>query len=356
MIRRQDSIPVLLLTGFLGSGKTSLLNHLLKNKQGLKIGVLVNDFGDLNIDASLVSAQSEQTLELSNGCICCAIADEDLDDALSQLAYRGSSLDYIIIEASGVANPAELASLIRLSPNRYSHFDTLVVLVDGANFAENNQKSPQAAESLAVADLVVINKTDLIGPKELTETKKAVKLAAPKARILTSQHGRVDWRLFLQKKTTANSEVISESNKPKEEAKPATDHGHDHDHDHDHYHDHGHDPHPEFSSLSFASSKPLDPKLFEEWMKNLDQTIFRAKGIIFFGIKGADQKFIFQAVGSRAELKLDEWRINEKPKTQILLIGLGFEKEEKTKELEGLVDKNPDNITAETLMDIFRYK
>ena len=109
LMPRRRSIPILVLTGFLGSGKTTLLNHLLANNRGLRVGVLINDFGEINIDSMLVSAQTDTALELSNGCICCQIDGEDVDDAIAQLAQRGSQLDYIIIEASGVADPAELA-------------------------------------------------------------------------------------------------------------------------------------------------------------------------------------------------------------------------------------------------------
>ncbi len=141
---RRRSIPILVLTGFLGSGKTTLLNHLLANNQGLRIGVLINDFGEINIDSMLVSVQTDTALELSNGCICCQVDDEMVDDAIAQLAQRGSQLDYIVIEASGVADPAELATMIRLKKSEYSHFDTLVTIVDGLNFEKNNQAQPKA--------------------------------------------------------------------------------------------------------------------------------------------------------------------------------------------------------------------
>ncbi len=135
---RRNSIPILLLTGFLGAGKTSLLNHLLRNDQNLKIGVIINDFGEINIDSMLVSAQTDTTLELSNGCICCSLEGESLDDAIGQLAHLGSRLDYIIVEASGLAEPRELATMLRLLKNNYAHFDALVSVVDGINFEKNN--------------------------------------------------------------------------------------------------------------------------------------------------------------------------------------------------------------------------
>ena len=337
----------MILTGFLGSGKTTLLNHLLANNHGLRVGVLINDFGEINIDSMLVSAQTDTALELSNGCICCQIDDEDVDDAIAQLVQRGSQLDYIIIEASGVADPAELATMIRLKKSESTHFDTLVTVVDGLNFAKNNQAQPKAAESLGIADVVVISKTDLIDQDKLGEVKKGIAMAAPKARTIEATHGRVDWRLLLDLK-----------NKPSKQLNLAAakhDHHHDHDHDHDD-HDHHHDHHPHFQSVSFSTEKPLDPAKFEAWAKDLPAAIFRSKGIIFFGLKGAEQKFIFQAVGSRYELKLDEWRQDETPQTQMVVIGLDFDQDKAKKQLEDLVDPDPDTITADTLMDIFQYR
>ena len=331
---RRRSIPILVLTGFLGSGKTTLLNHLLANNQGLRVGVLINDFGEINIDSMLVSVQTDTALELSNGCICCQVDDDMVDDAIAQLAQRGSQLDYIVIEASGIADPAELATMIRLKKSEYSHFDTLVTIVDGLNFEKNNQVQPHAVDSLAIADLIIINKTDLIDAKKLKEIKKGIGLAAPKARIVDSVHGRVDWRLLLDLQS-----------KPSQQLNLANRQNNDHDHHH-----------PHFQSVSFQTEKPLDPAKFEAWAKALAANIFRSKGIIFFGLKGAEQKFIFQAVGSRYQLKLDEWREDETPKTQLVVIGLDFDPDSIKKQLEGIIDPDPDSITADTLMDIFQYR
>ena len=331
---RRRSIPILVLTGFLGSGKTTLLNHLLANNQGLRIGVLINDFGEINIDSMLVSVQTDTALELSNGCICCQVDDEMVDDAIAQLAQRGSQLDYIVIEASGVADPAELATMIRLKKSEYSHFDTLVTIVDGLNFEKNNQAQPKAPDSLAIADLIIINKTDLIDDDKLKEIKQGIGLVAPKARVVDSVQGRVDWRLLLDLRSKP-SQQLNLAAKDRSQ--------------HDHHH-------PHFQSVSFQTDRPLDPTKFEAWAKALAANIFRSKGIVFFGLKGAEQKFIFQAVGSRYQLKLDEWREDEKPQTQLVVIGLEFDPDQIKKQLEGLVDPDPDTITADTLMDIFQYR
>ena len=177
---RRNSIPILLLTGFLGAGKTSLLNHLLGNDEGLKIGVIINDFGEVNIDSMLVTAQTDTALELSNGCICCSLEGENLDDAIGQLAHQGSRLDYIVVEASGLAEPKELATMLRLLKNNYAHFDALVSVVDADNFEKNNQTNENAVSDLAVSDIVIVNKVDLVDAAKLADIRKAIRLANPR--------------------------------------------------------------------------------------------------------------------------------------------------------------------------------
>ena len=333
-MRRSDSIPILLLSGFLGSGKTTLLNHLLSNAQGLKVGVVINDFGQVNIDSLLVTAQTEDTLELSNGCICCSVEDGQLDNALGQLAHQGSQLDYIIVEASGLAEPRELATMLRLMKNNYCHFDSLVSLVDGANFDKNRQAHKSGFKDLEIADVVIINKADLVTKKQLDEIKQAVKMIAPQARLLQAEQAQVDWRLLLE----VNQDKVSQQLK----LKPANNH-------HSHLHH-------QFQSVSFETDKPLDWRKFEAWADGLASNIFRAKGVIDFGAKGAYQRFVFQAVGQRHSLKLDEWQPSETPATQLVVIGTELAEAQLKQQLKQLIDKQPDDVRQETLIDIFKYR
>ncbi len=331
---RSNSIPILLLTGFLGAGKTSLLNNLLRNNQGFKIGVIVNDFGKINIDSMLVSAQTDAALELSNGCICCSLEGESLDDAIGQLAHQGSRLDYIIIEASGLAEPRELATMLRLQKNNYAHFDALINIVDGANFKKNNLAAKNALQDLSVADLIIINKVDLIDAKELADIKRSIRLVAAKSRLLEASHGQIDFRLLLDFKEKASEQLGL--------AQPT-------EHDHQHLHE-------TFQAVDLSTDQPLDPQKFEAWAENLSEDIFRSKGIIFFGAKGVHQKFIFQAVGGRWSLKLDEWDFNQEPRTELIVIGINFDQKKMEKQLQTLIDDQPDDISAATIMDIFKYK
>lgn len=340
MVNRTNSIPILLLTGFLGVGKTSLLNNLLKNTDGLKVGVIVNDFGKVNIDAMLVSAQTDTQIDLSNGCICCSVGEGELDDAISQLAHKGSLLDYIVIEASGLAEPGDLATVLRLMKNEYAHFDSVVTVVDALNFAKNNKVHATALENLSLADIIVINKVDLVSKKEVEDIEQGIAMVAPKARTIRSVNGVVDTKLLLESGGSQKDMQLSLSNHH------SSDHSHD---DHEHLHD-------TFTSVSFETTKPLDPVAFEGWAKDLPSNIFRAKGVCFFGMKGVGQKYIFQAVGKRYELKLDEWAGHEQPKTSLVVIGKNLDEASQQKQLESLVDDTPDDINADNLMDIFKYK
>lgn len=336
---RTNSIPILVITGFLGSGKTTLLNHLLTNQVGLKIGVLINDFGDINVDSLLVSQQTDKKLELSNGCICCSVDDGDLADAISQLANSKSRLDYIVIEASGLAEPRELASFIKYKQNQYAHFDSLVTVVDAMNFKKNNQAHPSALEQLLIADIIIINKISEVSASVAKDIEQVVRLASPKASVVTTDNAIVPIELLLD---PGSSKVKDESQLSLVDMAKKT-------HNHQHVHD-------QFSSQTFTSAKPLDPEAFEAWANQMPDNIYRAKGIVDFGMKGVGQKFQFQAVGKRWGLKLDEWAADESPKTTIVIIGKDLEGNLVSQLINQLVDKNPDNINAETLMDIYKYK
>lgn len=334
MITRTDSIPIILLAGFLGSGKTSLLNNLLAQSRGLKIGVIVNDFGKINIDNLLVSAQTDTSLELNNGCICCSVEDGELDDAVGQLAHRGSSLDLIVIEASGLAEPKELVALLQMMGNQYSHFESLVTVVDAANFEHNNKQSASSLENLSISDFVIINKVDLVSKKQLKDIETVISLASPNVRILRSEHGKVDINLLVDARKATSPKVQLPLHSEEE---------------HSHLHD-------EFSSVEFTSKKPLDHELFLKWADSLPTNVFRAKGICYFGMKGLGQKYIFQAVGPRYDIKLDEWTSSEEPQTTLVVIGKDLDKSKTLKALEATIDSLPDDINSETIIDIFKYK
>ncbi len=336
----EKKIPILAIVGFLGSGKTSLLNHILQNNQGLKIAVIVNDFGAINIDAMLVAKQTDSQLELSNGCICCAVEDSGLDDAISQLAHAGSLIDYIIIEASGLAEPTDLARILEASKNKYARLDSILAVIDAETVLDMSEKHPSFFKQLGIADTIVLNKIDLASASKQKKVKGYLKFLNERARIIEAEHGQIDTRLILD---------IDASNKRDGMQGEQLQLGHSHEHgEHRHLHDH-------FTKTTFSSRKPIDPKAFELYMKEgIDTAVYRAKGFVYFGMKGLEQKYVFQLVGNRFTLKAEDWR-GHIPETELVFIGEAFDIEKLQNDLEKLIDTSPDDI-AGNLMDIHAYR
>lgn len=333
MYGRKKYIPILAIVGFLGSGKTTLLNHLLKNQSGYKIGVIVNDFGQVNIDSMLVARQTDQQLELSNGCICCTLEGNSLDDAIGQLAHAGSSIDFIVIEASGLAEPKELLRLLMSSKNAYARFDGLISVIDAGQIMDTNEKHPGFVEQLMLADIAILNKTDLISAKKSKDIEGYLRFINPSIHLIKTTHGAVAPDLLFGTTTKKTSTQLSL--------------GHDEHHD-DHLH-------ASYKTESFTTAKPIDPQKWEVFQSQIDKTIFRAKGFLFFGMKGLGQKYVYQKVGNRTEMKLDEW-LNETPSTNLVFIGTDFDSAKLRSSLEALEDDNPDNLTNETIMDVLKYR
>lgn len=337
MSARKQYIPIMAIVGFLGSGKTTLLNQILKDSGGLKIGVIVNDFGDINIDSMLVARQTDSQLELSNGCICCSMEGDSLDDAVGQLAHAGSTVDYIIIEASGLAEPRELTRLLTNSKNQYARFDSLVAVVDASNVLDTKEKHPAFMQQLELADIIIVSKVDLVSAKQLKEVEGYLEFINSNARVLKVENGAVDARLLLAPdKVGMGSSQLKLGEQSEHE-------------------DHSTHLHHTYQKVSFSSNQELDPQDFEEFMAVLPGGIYRAKGFIYFGMKGLGQKYILQAVGPRYELKLDEW-LGQPPRTDLVFIGTGFNEAELKTQLDSLIDKTPENLTNDTIMDILKYK
>jgi G3E family GTPase len=326
------------IVGFLGSGKTTLLNHILNENQGLKIGVIVNDFGDINIDSMLVARQTDQELELSNGCICCTLEGNSLDDAIGQLAHAGSTIDYVVIEASGLAEPKELLRLLVNSKNDYARFDSLIAVVDASNVLETKEKHPGFMEQLGLADIIVLNKVDLVDKKKLSEVEGYLGFINERAHVLKTENGKLDSRLLL-----APDKIFDRSNQTTQLSLSTPEENHD-----THLHH-------TYQKLSFSTAEPIDPKKWEEFIATLPRTVYRAKGFLYFGMKGLGQKFLFQLVGSRNEMKLDDW-LGQPPKTDVVFIGSDFDEHLLRQQLDSLIDATPDDLSDGTIMDVLDYK
>lgn len=276
---------MLAVAGHLGAGKTTLLNHLLRNSRGVRIGALVNDFGAVNIDAMLVAGQVDAMASLSNGCICCAVDDDEVSEMLGKLAAVKPRLDLIVVEASGVAEPAALARTLVVADDPRFHYAGLVLVLDGLQ--------PDLSHGLPIADLVVLNKasscTDVDG---LVTRIREFNARVP---VLTTDFARIDPELLIDPPERAPQAQLSFD-------ELLYDH-----HDHDH---------PEYQSVEFRTDAAVNPRLFMEFLRDRPEGLYRAKGFVDFGA----QRFLLQLVGS--SLRFEKRRAGG---TELVLIGTGMD-------------------------------
>ena len=314
-------MPVTIITGFLGSGKTTLLNQILKNRQDLKVAVLVNEFGDINIDSQLLISTEDDMVELSNGCICCTIND-GLVDAVYRVLEREDRIDCMVIETTGVADPLPIIlTFLGTELRDFTRLDSVLTVVDSETFTPEHFDSEAAFKQVAFADIVLLNKTDLAPQEKVDELEAYIRTVKEGARILHSQHGAVPLPLILGVELTSAKNFNDLETEEK--------HEHEHDHHHEHHEHHGHEHHHHgheshhldndgFVSISFQSDRPFDVHKFQEFLtEKMPFDVFRAKGILWF--QDSPMRHIFQLSGPRYELDADEWVAA--PNNQLVVIG-----------------------------------
>lgn len=319
-------LPVTIITGFLGSGKTTLLNHILNNQKGMRTAVLVNEFGEISIDAELIVSSEEDLVELNNGCICCTIRD-DIAESVLRLMERSDKIDYLVVETTGLADPLPVA-LTFLGPELrdLTRLDSIITLVDATNFAPDLFNSDVAYSQIAYGDVILLNKTDLVEEAEIERLEKRIREIKEDARILRTVNSAVPLELIL------DTDLFQASSLPQEEAHDHDSHDH-HDHEHDHDHHHSHHSHIEadgFNSLAFESDQPFSLDAFQNFLNELPDAVFRAKGVLWF--EESPERHIFHLSGRRYTLSSDEWP--RQPKNQLVLIGQRLDTAQLRKKLQ----------------------
>ncbi|MGI9293260.1 MAG: CobW family GTP-binding protein [Pseudomonadales bacterium] len=297
-----EKIPITIISGFLGSGKTTLLNHILTESHGRRIAVLVNDFGEINIDAELITNISGETISLANGCVCCTIRG-DLVNTVTELLEAPELPEHIVIEVSGVSDPNAAAMSFVMSTTLAAQvqLDGIISVVDADQFDSlSNKYRAHAADQVEASDVVIFNKTDLASNSQLEELKTWARETAPAARTLEAVNCVVPLPMILG---TGHSQIVPDS--------PPEAHS-----EHEHENDHS----KEFSTSSWVSHNPLGFKAIYTAFKTLSLDIFRAKGFLYLG-EVPDKCVIVQMVGRRVTLSKGPAWDGETPISRIVVIG-----------------------------------
>ena len=354
---KQKEIPILLLTGYLGSGKTTLVNRILANKRGIRFAVIVNDIGEVNIDAALiqkggvVGKKDDSLVALQNGCICCTLK-MDLVEQLKEIVDM-KRFDYIVIEASGICEPAPIAQTICSIPslgpqyikNGILRLDSIVTVVDalrmkdefanGSDLMKSNLDEEDLAslviQQIEFCNIILLNKAAEVEPKELEHLKQIIRAIQPKAEIFECNYGDIDLDLIVNThkfdwETVATSagwiqEIEAERNGEEDEHEEHEHHHHDdehehhhhddHDHDHDHCHHHDHDHDHEggeveeygIGTFVYYRRKAFDLALFDEFVaRKWPRDVVRAKGICYFADE-PDMCYVFEQAGQQKTVK-----------------------------------------------------
>ncbi|MBB4186096.1 CobW family GTP-binding protein [Sinorhizobium terangae] len=340
----QKPIPVTVLTGYLGAGKTTLLNRILSENHGRKYAVIVNEFGEIGIDNDLIVESDEEIYEMNNGCVCCTVRG-DLIRVVEGLMRRPGRFDAIIVETTGLADPVPVAQTFFMDDDvrAKTELDAVVALVDAKHLPLRLKDSREAEDQIAFADVVLLNKTDLVTPEELERIEATVRIINPSARIYRTQRSEIDLTKVLdqgafnlERALENDPHFLDQDEHDDHVCGPECDHDHDHHHDHDHdhhHHHHDHGPSPihdvTVQSISLRGGE-MNPDRFFPWIQKITQTdgpnILRLKGIIAFA--GDAERYVVQGVHMIIEGDHQRaWKDGEKRETRLVFIGRDLDRE-----------------------------
>ncbi|MGJ0392346.1 MAG: CobW family GTP-binding protein [Methylocystis sp.] len=367
-----DKIPVTVITGYLGAGKTTLLNRILTEEHGRRYAVIVNEFGEIGIDNDLVVGADEEVFEMNNGCICCTVRG-DLIRIIEGLMRRRGKFDAIIVETTGLADPAPVAQtfFVDADVKDAARLDAVVTMADAKWLSERLKDAPEAKTQIAFADVVILNKTDLVTSEELDEIEARIRGINPYASLHRAVKANVPLNAVLERNAFDLERILAIE--PNFLAAEEHDHDHHAHHDHEcgpgcdhehhgrdhHYHGdecgpdcahdhHDHDGHghlkaihdSEMQSISLRHAGEVDPERFVPWLNELVQKegpdILRCKGIVAF--RNEPRRFVFQGVHMILDGDLQrEWKDDEKRESRLVFIGRKLKEEEIRKGFEAAV-------------------
>ena len=372
----KKEVPIALLTGYLGAGKTTLMNHILTNQQGYKVAVIVNDIGEVNIDAKLIQdggfieeEDKGNVVPLSNGCICCTLKEDLMNQIVDILKTR--KFDYILIEASGICEPMPIAQTITIlseSTEQYGlpkicRLDNVVTVVDALRLAtefgcgeylvkediEEEDIENLLIQQIEFCNTIVLNKVDEIDPEDLKRIKLIIRELQPSAKIIETNYAKVDVKEIIDTNNFDFEKVANSAGWIKEIEKDEDEHEHEHeehdeDEDHEHHHHEDHDQHHDenehhehehehhhhhhhhndegeaeeygISTFVYTSRKPVDEAKFDEFAKNLPKNVIRCKGLVWFK-QDDEMSYLFEQAGKQLSLSEAGYWLATAPKEEL---------------------------------------
>jgi G3E family GTPase len=313
------AVPVTLVTGYLGAGKTTLLNRILTADHGLRIAVIVNEFGEIGIDGDLVVNVEEEIVTLANGCICCTLR-EDLVEAVEGIIDRSARPDHLVVETSGVADPSSTMMTFLSHPDAGELFtlDGVVAVVDALNLRQQLDRSPEVRAQIAVADTILLNKCDLVDVAALDDLEELIGSINPTATVERTVRAGTDVQDLLDIRTFDSGRAIESMERLKRPIARAT-------------HEEG------IAAASIIVDGDLDPEKFDRWVEALiearHEDLYRLKGII--ALAGSPRRYIIQAVHALSTWQYGVAWEDSPRRSRIVVIGRGFDGQHLRRDLEG---------------------
>jgi G3E family GTPase len=308
-----EKIPVTVLTGYLGAGKTTLLNRILTEDHGKKFAVIVNEFGEVGIDNELIVGADEEVFEMNNGCICCTVRG-DLIRILDGLMKRKGKFDAIIVETTGLADPAPVAQTFFVDQDvgDATRLDAVVTVTDAKWLTERLKDAPEAKNQIAFADVIILNKVDLVSPEELAEVEARIRAINPYAKLHKTTRCDLPIANLLDRNAFDLDRILDIEPDFLESG---------------HHHHHSDD----IRSVSFTIPGDVDPEKFMPWINDISQVqgpnILRSKGILAF--KDEPRRFVFQGVHMILDGDLQrDWKADETRNSRLVFIGRDLDEAE----------------------------